>query len=120
MSVRRGCVLVDVLSALTFMWMLAIPLSLVVVVRHGGRGSALVLAVALLCAVAVRRGRAVLGVVGLVHVAVVRVRAVDRDRHVDVGLLRAGFARGRLGGAVFVVRGLALVDLLAAVPTSAV
>src|SRR5207237_1938630 len=76
--------------------------------------------VSLFCFVLVRLVLFVLGAVGLVHVAVVRVRAVDRNRHVDVGLSRAGFARGRLVGAVFVVRGLGLVDLLSAVPTRGV
>src|SRR5207302_741584 len=90
--------------------------ALVAADRHAGRGSALVLAVALLCAVAVRRGRAVLGVVGLVHVAVVRVRAVDRDRHVDVFLLALRLAFSRLRGRVAVGRALALPHLLPAAP----
>src|SRR5207302_318678 len=82
------------------------------VARHAGRGPTLALVVALLGAVVVLRGRRVLGAVRLVNVAVVRSRAGDRDRHVHVGLPRARFARSRLFRAVFVRRGLRLLDQL--------
>src|SRR5207302_306938 len=81
--------------------------------RHAGRGAMLALIVALLRAVVVLRVRVVLGAVRLAHVAVVRSRTRDRDRHVDVRLLRARFARSRLFCAVFVRRRLRLLDQLA-------
>src|SRR5438874_11982751 len=81
---------------------------------HAGRRRALVLLVFLLGAVVVGRVRVVLGVVGLVDVAVVRSRAVDRDRHVDVVLLAVCLAFSRLRCFVAVLAGLALFDLLAA------
>ena len=90
-----------------------------VVARDAGGGSALVLLVFLLCAVVVGRRRVVLRAVRLIHVAVVRVRAVDRNRDVDVGLLRACLARSRLFCAVFIASGLGLLDLLTAAATFA-
>jgi len=72
----------------------------------------LVLRVFLLGFVVVRRGRVVGCAVRLVDVAVVRSRAVDRDRSVDVRLIRARFARRRLFRAVLVGGGLDLTDLL--------
>src|SRR5439155_15772743 len=113
--VRGGLALVDLLAAVALREVLAAPRALVAADRHAGRGGTLVLSVALLCFVAVRRARVVLGVVGLIHVAVVRSRAVDRDRHVDVGLFALRLAFGRLRGRVAVRRGLALVDLRIAV-----
>src|SRR5207253_8750706 len=84
-------------------------------VRHAGSTATLVLLVLLLCAFVLRRGPVVPGFPYTTLFRSVRSRAVDRDRHVDVGLFALRLAFGRLRGRVAVRRGLALVDLRIAV-----
>src|SRR5581483_11927803 len=80
------------------------------VARAALGGPVLGLGVALLGAVAVARLRARRARVGLIHVPVVGPRAQDRHRSVDVGLLRARFARSGLFGGILVAGALGLLD----------